>query len=100
MSAHDIAEQEAGDRLPSADEAKAILHALAGPFLQGTVPEKTVVASASPSNSLPHRDVSRFQAIESLFGSLPEALPDPLIVVNQDGAIVLTNMRTAEMFGY
>jgi len=98
MGAPDMAEREAGDGPPSADEAKAILHRLSGPYVQRTVPDKTAVAP--PDDSALHRDVSRFKAIESLFGSLPEALPDPLIVVNQDGAIVLTNMRTAEMFGY
>src|SRR5262249_367614 len=43
---------------------------------------------------------SRFKAVESLFGSLPDVLPDSLIVANQDGVIVLANTQTEEMFGY
>src|SRR5262249_35925429 len=31
---------------------------------------------------------------------LPEVLPDPLIVANQEGIIVLANTQAEEMFGY
>ena len=100
MATNDLATLEAGEGLPSLEEAKLILHQLAGPDLRGTEVEKPSVAPVAPSGSTVRRDVSRFKVIESLFGSLPEALPDPLIVVNQEGSIVLANSQTANMFGY
>src|SRR5262245_20766955 len=91
----------AGDSLPSAEEAKAFLRQLAGPYDPRPIEtENSLVASAPPTDTVVRRDVSLFQAIEALFGSLPEALPDPLIVVNQEGSIVLANTQTAELFGY
>jgi PAS domain S-box-containing protein len=82
---------------PTPQEAKAILNELARPFLHG--PEQEL-KRPEPSDTLARQDVSRFKHLESLFGSLPDALPDPLIVVNQQGLIVLANRHTADMFGY
>lgn len=82
---------------PTPQDAKAILHELARPFLRMPEPVPT---RPEPSDGLARQDVSRFTYLESLFGSLPDALPDPLIVVNQQGQIVLANRQTAEMFGH
>jgi PAS domain S-box-containing protein len=99
MSTNDASLFEAADKLPTMDEATAILQQLAGPYL-GWIEPEPLTASAQPDQPVVLRDISRFKDIESLFGSLPEALPDPLIVVNREGLIVLANTRTVELFGY
>jgi PAS domain S-box-containing protein len=83
--------------LPTPQEARATLENLAGPFLKRPAPGPT---PAPPADDLTRHDVSQFKHLEALFGSLPDVLPDPLIVVNQEGFIVLTNQQTAVMFGY
>jgi PAS domain S-box-containing protein len=82
---------------PSPQEAKAILKELARPFLRLTTTETRPPA---PAEDLTRHDVSQFQHLETLFGSLPDILPDALIVVNQQGLIVLANQQTAKMFSY
>ncbi len=86
------------------DKAMAILHDLAGPYLRRTEQEQPPHESSSSGDDIRsevvHGDVSRFKSIELQFGSLPDALPDPLIVVNQEGLIVLANTQTVGMFGY
>ena len=89
--------REAGDRLPTAEEAKALLHQLAGPFREDQA--RTVARLPRPT-AWSVTTWRSFKAIETLFGSLPDALPDSLIVANQDGVIVLANARTAALFGY
>jgi PAS domain S-box-containing protein len=86
----------ASPSLPTPQEARAILGNLARPFLRifppGTPPP--------PDDDLARHDVSQFKYLETLFGSLPDVLPDPLIAVNQQGLIVLANQQTAVTFGY
>ena len=84
--------------LPTPEEAKEILQKLANPFLR--TGDTQAWSVCPPSTTFARGDVSRFQYLESLFGSLSNALPDPLIVVNREGLIVLANAQTAEMFGY
>jgi PAS domain S-box-containing protein len=100
MSTYDTAAREAGDELPSPEEARADLHQLAGPYLHSPDNENPAVNSAPPDETAVRRDISSFKALELLFGNLPEVLPDPLIVANQAGLIVLANTQTEEMFGY
>ena len=78
-------------------EAKAILEKLARPFLR--LPDSEP-KPAAPTDDLARHDVSQFKYLEALFGSLPDVLPDGLIVVNPQGLIVLANQQTAAMFGY
>jgi PAS domain S-box-containing protein len=86
-----------GLKLPSPQEAKAMLHELALPFLRPAQPGAKL---PEPSEMLARRDVSRFQQLDTLIGNLPELLPDPLIVVNPQGLLVLANQQTATVFGY
>jgi PAS domain S-box-containing protein len=83
--------------LPTPQAARATLEELARPFLRRTVPESK---PAAPDANFARHDVSQFKYLETLFGSLPDVLPDALIVVNRHGLIVLVNQQTAEMFGY
>jgi PAS domain S-box-containing protein len=83
--------------LPTPQEARAFLDRLARPFHRPETPEPKPTA---PPDDLKRHDVSRFKYLEALFGSLPDVLPDPLIVVNQQGLIVLANRQTAKLFGY
>jgi PAS domain S-box-containing protein len=87
----------ASPSLPTSQEARSILENLARPFLQ---PTDRKPKPAAPADDLARHDVSQFKHLAALFGSLPDVLPDPLIVVNQQGCIVLTNQQTAAMFGY
>src|SRR5262249_31823969 len=48
----------------------------------------------------PDRAVAPFRATEQTLRWLVESLPDALVVINQQGAIVLVNARVEEMFGY
>jgi PAS domain S-box-containing protein len=82
---------------PSPQEAKALLEELARPFLRQAAPEPEPTA---PADNLVRQDVSQFKHLEKHFGSMLNVLPDPLVVVNQQGLIVLANQQTAEMFGY
>jgi len=75
MTTPETATLEAGDRLPSPEEAKAILHQLAGPYLRTTGPEKPCVGAAAPSDSTVRRDISRFKTIESLSCRIPLSSP-------------------------
>jgi PAS domain S-box-containing protein len=100
MTASDSPAPETRSGLPSPEDARAILHELAGPYLRRTGLEKPAANLSLPGDSPARRDIARFESVALLFGSLPEALPDPLIVVNEEGSIVLANSRTAEMFGY
>jgi PAS domain S-box-containing protein len=86
----------AGPSLPTRREANAILGNLARPFLRRKRRNKKV----PPPDDLARHDVSQFKHLETLFGSLPDVLPDPLIAVNQQGLIVLANQQTAVTFGY
>jgi PAS domain S-box-containing protein len=83
--------------LPTPKQARADLWELARPFLRRKGREKKTSPSA---DDLARHDVSQFKYLETLFGSLPDVLPDPLIAVNQQGLIVLANQQTAVTFGY
>jgi PAS domain S-box-containing protein len=85
--------------LPTPKEATALLKELAKPFLRREK-EKEKEKTATPTDDLARHDVTRFKYLETLFGSLPDILPDPLIAVNQQGLIVLANQQTAVTFGY
>src|SRR5262245_8533383 len=87
----------AAPSLPTQQEARPTLEKLARPFLRRPVSKPK---PAAPADDLARHDVSQFQHLEALFGSLPDVLPDALIVVNQQGLIVLANQETAVMFGY
>lgn len=46
------------------------------------------------------RDVTRQRADERLFRGLVEAAPDPMVIVDTNGLIVLVNAQLEELFGY
>jgi PAS domain S-box-containing protein len=79
------------------EDARAILEELAS-----AVPSANPHPEPRPSapDDFPRHDVSQFKKLEALFGSLPDLLSDSLIVVNQQGLIVLANRQTTVMFGY
>lgn len=84
-------------------QAEAVLRQLAGAFRPQTNDDSGLGNEPPPGNlddRLARGDVSRYRRLESLFGNLTDALPDPLIVVNHKGLIVLVNAQTSEMFGY
>ncbi len=82
---------------PSPQEARTILEELARSGFQLKVAASEPTA---PADNLARQDVSQFKHLETHFGSILNVLPDPLVVVNQQGLIVLANQQTAEMFGY
>jgi PAS domain S-box-containing protein len=87
----------ASPSLPTPQEARALLKNLAAPFLRPADPEPK---PAAPADDFARHDISQFKYLDALFGRLPDILPDALVVVNQQGLIVLANQQTAVLFGY
>ena len=47
-----------------------------------------------------NRDITARKKAESKFQALLEAAPDAMVIVNEQGTIVLTNSQTSKLFGY
>lgn len=58
-----------------------------------TTEEGTIVSSAI-------RDITERKNAEKQFRGLLESAPDAMVIVNQDGEIVLVNSQTERLFGY
>jgi PAS domain S-box-containing protein len=55
--------------------------------------ENTLISSAI-------RDITERKQAESMFRDLLESAPDALVIVDEEGRIVLTNAQTEKLFGY
>src|SRR5262249_41141414 len=91
---------------PSPEEAEAILAQLAQSLTPTPAPAPRLpppVAGPPPRPAPPpdRRPGGKPQVLPgNLFGSLLEAVPDALVIIDQTGAIVLVNSQTEQIFGY
>jgi PAS domain S-box-containing protein len=91
------------------EQAEALLKQLAGDVTP-QAPSRPAVPAPLPAAVAPSPDDSAKAAdprpfagprwSEKTMWSLVEAAPDGIVVINQDGAIVLVNSQTEKMFGY